>query len=167
MGEHWLTAEGLIADWIGDDQPYGMEETIGRWIGRAERLLRREFPTLPQRLANPDREPDLQDTVKDVLSAMVTRVIRNPEGIRQRQETDGSFTGSITYSGDMPGELYLTDSERDSLREPDKPRIGQAFNISMMPARWADHVPWCDLYMGGDTCSCGAVLAGHPIYEGG
>ena len=167
MGNQWLTAEDLIADWIGDDKPYGMEDTINRWIGRAERMLRREFPTLPQRLQAPGVEPDLADTVKDVLSAMVTRVIRNPEGIRQRQETDGGFTGSITFSGDTPGELYLTDSERDSLREPDKPRIGQAFNVALAPAGCGIHVPWCDLLLGGNTCSCGAVVAGYPIYERG
>lgn len=40
----------------------------------------------------------------------------------------------------------------------------QAFSIDTAPAG-SDHLPWCDLYFGGATCSCGADLAGYPIYE--
>ena len=29
------------------------------------------------------------------------------------------------------------------------------------------HLPWCSLSMGAAYCSCGADIAGYPIYEGG
>lgn len=29
------------------------------------------------------------------------------------------------------------------------------------------HLPWCSLSMGALYCSCGTVIAGRPIYEGG
>lgn len=28
------------------------------------------------------------------------------------------------------------------------------------------HIAWCSLMMGANYCSCGADIAGHPIYEG-
>ena len=43
---------------------------------------------------------------------------------------------------------------------------GKAFSIDMTAEcyGWSHH-PWCDLALGGTTCSCGAWLAGAPIYE--
>jgi hypothetical protein len=29
------------------------------------------------------------------------------------------------------------------------------------------HMPWCAINMGATYCSCGADLAGYPLYEGG
>lgn len=42
---------------------------------------------------------------------------------------------------------------------------GQAFTIDMVGGGYEVHVPWCDLGVGGSTCSCGAWLAGHPLWE--
>lgn len=39
-----------------------------------------------------------------------------------------------------------------------------AFSIDTAPGGSA-HLPWCDLMLGGTTCSCGADIAGYPIYE--
>ncbi|MFP7706353.1 hypothetical protein [Trueperella sp. LYQ141] len=162
----WLTVDDLLADWIGTDAPYGQEDTIGRWIGRAERMIRREFPSIQARIDS-GGEPDLLETVRDVVSAMVTRVFRNPEGIRQRQETDGSFTGSITFAGDMPGGLFLSDSERDALREPGSTGSGAAYSITVSGKDTGRHYPWCDRTWARDSCSCGTDIAGYPIYEAG
>ncbi|WP_461004567.1 hypothetical protein [Trueperella pyogenes] len=159
----WTSAEDVIEAWIGENVPTNLP-LLTRWIAKAERLLRREFPTLPARLES-GKEPDLKETVCDVVIAMVTRVFRNPEGIRQMQETDGSFTGSVTFSGDQPGGLVLLDSERDALRDPGSPKAGQAFSISMGGYRYAAHLPWCDATWDPATCSCGVRVAGKPIYE--
>lgn len=161
----WTEPSDVIQDWIGSNIPTD-EALVGRWVAKAERMLRREFPTLDQRLGS-GQEPDLLATVKDVVGAMVSRVFRNPEGIRQMQETDGSFTGSITFSGDQPGGLVLLDSERDALREPGAGKAGQAFSVSMGGYQAGVHLPWCDHTWNPALCSCGVVLAGHPIYEGG
>ena len=160
----WTAVDELIDSWIGDNLPTD-HALVGRWIARAERMLRREFPTLQQRVDNGD-EPDLLETVKDVVTAMVTRVFRNPEGVRQMQETDGSFTGSITFSGDQPGGLALLDSERDALRDPGTGKAGQAFSIGMGGNYGVPHLPWCDYTWNPDRCSCGVSIAGYPIYEG-
>lgn len=41
-----------------------------------------------------------------------------------------------------------------------------AFSIDMV-GRASIHLPWCSLSMGAAYCSCGADIAGYPIYEGG
>lgn len=40
-----------------------------------------------------------------------------------------------------------------------------AFSIDTASSLSGLHLPWCDLYFGGTTCSCGVALAGYPIYE--
>ena len=164
----WATPDDVIASWIGDDVPTDAD-LIQRWIDRAERLLRREFPDLQDRIDSGD-EPDLEATVIDVVVAMATRVFRNPAGHRSvsGQETTGQFSGSntITFGGNNPGALGLLDEERDALRPPDAPRGGQAFSIGVAPAGATDHLPWCSLWFTGKWCSCGADIAGFPIYGG-
>ena len=107
----WTTAAEVIAAWIGDDAPTDTVK-VDTWIGKAERLLRSKVPGLQARLdVVPVVELDLLGNVKDVVTAMVQRVFRNPDGVRQRQEGTGPFTGSVTYGGDQPGELWVTDAE--------------------------------------------------------
>lgn len=160
----WTTADDVIDAWIGENVPSD-HLVVDLWIAKAERMLRREFPALESRVASTDREPDLLETVKDVVIAMVTRVFRNPEGIRQMLETTGSFTGSITFGGDQPGGLVLLDSERDSLRDPGSPKAGQAFSFSMGGDYGSAHLPWCDFTWNPALCSCGVTIAEKPIYE--
>jgi hypothetical protein len=104
-------AADVLGAWIGDDAPTDTAK-VDIWIGKAERLLRSKVPTLGARLDSGfETEPDLFGNVVDVVTSMVQRVFRNPEGIRQRQEGTGPFTGSVTYGGDQPGELWITDAE--------------------------------------------------------
>ena len=42
---------------------------------------------------------------------------------------------------------------------------GAAFSIDMTAGCVAAHQPWCDVNMGGLDCSCGASLAGFPLWE--
>ena len=129
----WAAPDDVIDSWIGDDAPDD-DLLIAKWIGRAERLIRREFPSLADRIAS-GAEPDLAETVNDVVVSMVTRVFRNPSGHRSvsGQETTGQFSGSntITYGGDNPGALELLDSERAALALPGEKRGRRAY--SFMP----------------------------------
>ncbi len=106
---NWTTAAEVLAAWIGDDAPTDSVK-VDLWIGRAERLLRSRVTGLAPRVAAL-LEPDLLDNVKDIVTSMVQRVFRNPEGVRTRQETTGPFSGSVTLGGDQPGELWITDDE--------------------------------------------------------
>lgn len=41
-----------------------------------------------------------------------------------------------------------------------------AFTVDLASATAAPtHTPWCSLYFGAGYCSCGANIAGYPIYE--
>lgn len=107
----WTTVGDVTGAWIGPGVPDN-SALIGAWIDKAERLLRSKVAGLADRVdADPVTEPDLLGNVIDVVVAMVQRVFRNPEGVRQRQEGTGPFTGSVTYGGDQPGALWVTDAE--------------------------------------------------------
>lgn len=79
-------------------------------------------PSLDQRLTDGSVSPDL---VVAVVSAMVLRVLRNPEGKRQESLDDYSYTRDQALSA---GVLYVTDAEIDLLSV----RTHGAFSI--MPA---------------------------------
>lgn len=129
---NWTTAEEVVAAWIGDDAPTDLAK-VENWIGKAERLLRSKVPDLAARVvADPVTEPDLLANAIDVVVSMVQRVFRNPEGVRQRQEGTGPFTGSVTYGGDQPGALWVTDAELAMLSVAGSSK--GAFTIDMIPS---------------------------------
>lgn len=107
----WTTASEVLAAWIGPGAPTSTA-LVDTWIAKAERLLRSTIPGLAGRIAaTPVTEPDLLGNTRDVVTEMVHEVFRNPEGVRQRQETAGSLTGSVTYGGDRPGVLRVTEEQ--------------------------------------------------------
>lgn len=113
----WTSPQRIRDMWLGKPLPATSDPAIELWIARAERLIRREFPDIQDRLDKAE-EPDLLETIRDVVTAMVSRVLRNPEGFRQITRTDGNFSASATTGGELPGELMLTTKEADSLEPP-------------------------------------------------
>lgn len=109
----WTPPELVSDTWLGPDAPTDLE-LVTAWVGRAERLIRRRVPDIEERLAA-DNSGDLLETVRDVVCAAVARAFRNPEGVRQRQETVGQFAGSVTYSGSTPGALEILPDEMAAL----------------------------------------------------
>ena len=159
----WTPVDAVLDTWIGENRPTD-RRLVERWIAQAERRLRAEFPDLRNRLSL-GQEPDLLGTIQDVVSAMVTRVFRNPDGVRQRNETTGGFTGSVTFAGNTPGMLELTDAEKDSLKKPGVAKTGQAFSLDLI-GNTSTHGSICSSFWGG-RCSCGAGIAGKPIFGQG
>lgn len=143
----WTVPDDVTDAWIGQDAPAD-EVLIQNWIDRAERLIRRKVPDLQERIdAEAELVPpvtELLDTARDVTVAMVIRVFRNPEGIRQTNQTTttGPFsdTKMQTYGGDVPGGLGLTDDELAALQGASS----GAFSIDLIPSSSpfsADYVP--------------------------
>ncbi len=127
----WTTATEVLAAWIGPDAPSDTA-LVGVWVEKAERLLRSELPDLQSRIdAGTATEPDLLGNIQDVVTEMVHEVFRNPEGVRQRQEGTGPFTGSVTYGGDKPGSLRVT-AEQVKLLSAASASKG-AFTIDTIP----------------------------------
>lgn len=129
----WATPDDVTGSWIGEGAPTNTA-LVQKWIDRAEREIRFRVPDLQARVeAEANLTPaktDLMETVIDVAVAMVTRVFRNPEGIRQANVTTGPFTESRTYGGDVPGGLGITTDELSKLQGS----RGGAFTVSMIPA---------------------------------
>lgn len=130
----WTSPTDVTNAWIGEGAPDNSTQ-LQTWIDKAEREIRFRVPDIQARVdAEAALVPpvtDLLETAKDVVVSMVTRVFRNPEGIRQRNTTTGPFTESATYGGDTPGGLGLTDDELAKLQGV---RARGAFTISMIPA---------------------------------
>lgn len=125
----WATAEDVTDAWIGEGLPDD-PRLIETWLGKAEREMRFRVPDLAARIEAEADDGDLRATAVDVAVSMVMRVLRNPEGIRQRNITTGPYTGSETYGGDLPGGLALTDDELEKLRGV---RARGAFTIDLIP----------------------------------
>ena len=165
----WATASDVTDSWIGDDAPTDTAK-LELWVGRAGRLVRRTVSDLQSRIgAEAETAPpstELADTARDVVVAMVTRVFRNPEGVRQQQTGTGPFTGSVTYGGEQPGGLVITDDELAQLRGK---RPGQAFGIDTLGlgSGVIVHAASCAINFGADYCSCGAILTqAYPLWGG-
>ena len=86
----WTAPKDVTDAWIGEDAPEEVAK-IQTWIEKAEREIRYRVPDIQERIdaeaAESPARTDLLDTAKDVVVAMVARVFRNPEGIRQVTET--------------------------------------------------------------------------------
>ena len=129
----WATPDDVTGSWIGDGTPTN-NALIQKWIDRAEREIRFRVPDLQVcvdvEVNLTSAKTDLMETVIDVAVAMVTRVFRNPEGIRQANVTTGPFTESRTYGGDVPGGLGITADELAKLQGA----RSDAFTVSMIPS---------------------------------
>lgn len=134
MPMSWTLPADVTDAWIGGDAPTD-SVLVQTWIDKAERELRFRVPDLQARIdAEAVADPvstELVDAAVDVVVAMVTRLFRNPEGIRQRNTTSGPFTESATYGGDLPGALVPTDAEVAKLQGV---TAGGAFTIDLIPA---------------------------------
>jgi hypothetical protein len=141
----WTDPDDVTDSWIPADDAPTDTALIQSWIDRAERYLRSKIPTLSARID--DAEEDLLEKTIDVVSAMVQRLFRNPDGTRQRQETTGPFTESMTFGGDQPGSLWLTDDELQLLAGVSTGRH-TAFSIDLLPADYVypgpEDNPWAD-----------------------
>jgi len=115
----------LVSDPLPDDAKL---ETL---IDEAEDIVLSAIPDLADRISD-GRIPLVR--LQRIVSRMVIRHIQNPTGVRQTQETTGPFTKGVTYGGDEPGSMYLTDDEKRQLLGKSS-TSGRAFQIDTTPAR--------------------------------
>ena len=113
---------------------------------------------------------DVPDAVRIVTSRMVARVIEQGQtepgevGAVQVGNTAGPFGKQITFApGARLGSPWLAKADKESL---DPYRCdSKAFGIDTARARrFAEHSEACSLRFGATYCSCGADIAGAPIY---
>jgi hypothetical protein len=95
-----------------------------------------------------------------VREAVVAHVKRPDDATQVTISVDDGQTSKSYRSG--KGRITILDEwwVLLGLTEPDG-----AFAIDMAPSGRSVHLPWCALSMGANYCSCGADIAGYPIYE--
>lgn len=129
----WVTVDDVKDRWVIGDFP-GTDAQIEKKIDDAEDIVLSRFPEIQGRI---DSGALRESTVVRVVAGMVVRFFRNPEGLRTTGTTTGPFseTSSVTYGGDEPGELYLTDKDIADLSGITRRR---AFTVPTYPigGRW-------------------------------
>lgn len=97
-----------------------------------------------------------------VVREAVTAQVRRPDDATSVEVAvdDGRVAKRYTSSR---GRVFIRD-EWWGLLDPTKNKSG-AFTLDLAPAATTYHAPWCALYFGALYCSCGADIAGFPIYE--
>lgn len=150
----FATVEELKARW--PDFPVGGEPHAGVLLEDASQFILDICPAS----ANANER-----SRRRVVCAVVKRSMSAGElaGLESAQQGAGPYQG--TYKPANPhGDFYLTKAERHSLGDNGAQK---AFGGNVTGAASSSHRPWCSLAFGAVYCSCGADIAGEPIFEGG
>lgn len=107
-----------------------------------------------------DALEDVPDIVVTVCVRAALRAFVNPTGLTQ--ETTGPFSASY---GNASTDVYLTSKEADLVKQAAADTSIGIFSIDTAPLVGAIHAEVCALNFGANYCSCGASLAGYPLYE--
>lgn len=110
--------------------------------------------------------PDQIAEAKLVLIGAVKRWVEAGAGALQSQ-TVGPFGMSVDTRQKSSG-FNLWPSEIKQLQEicsNGTDNSAGAFSITPAAGTNANHAPWCAINFGANYCSCGADLAGYPIFE--
>ena len=132
----WATVDDIKDRYIGGDLP-ATDGEMQVLIDDAEDIIRREVPDIEE-LIDSGEVPE--NRVRRIVAKMVIRVLRNPDGYRSTNLTSGPFSQGYTWAGDNPGELTLTDEDKDDLM----PGMGgqRAYSVDMMPDDAGAEGPW-------------------------
>lgn len=125
----FTTVKDVKDRWLLPDPVPVADPTLEKLVADAEDTIAASVPGIAEKVA---AETVPKARVVKIVSRMVIRALRNPEGIRTQQETTGPFSGSTTFGGDEPGEIYLSEVDRKELIGA--PRRGKAFTVSTIAA---------------------------------
>ncbi len=128
------------------------------WVDGANARASRVAPCLAA--TDPPPTEDQLAEAKLVLVGAVTRWAQAGSGAFQSQ-TVGPF--AVTVDNRQRGGFHLWPSEISQLQDICK-NVSGAYSYDTVPCS-VYHSPVCSLYFGGSDCSCGASIAGQPIYE--
>jgi hypothetical protein len=118
----WATFADVVDRWVGPGAPTNTSQ-VETLIDDAQQVILSEFPGIQDRI---DSGALPQERVTLVVVQIVTRFLRNPEGLSSVQQTTGPFSQSRSFADRASG-LALTDSEIKLL----SPTRGKAFEIDL------------------------------------
>ncbi len=121
----WAIPNDVTSRWVGSGTPTD-NELVAQLIADAESVILAEYPLIQERI---DADSLPLATVKMVVTRMVSRVLRNPEGLSYVQQTTGPFSQAKNYSG-SGADIWLTADEIKLLAPK---RKGKAFEVDLAP----------------------------------
>jgi hypothetical protein len=104
-------------------------------------------------------------TRRRIVCAVVRRSMEASTADTAGLESFQQSAGAFAFGGkpaNPHGDFYLTKAEKQALTGRQ-----QAFGVAVAGSSDVTHRPWCNLNFGATYCSCGADIAGEPIYEAG
>jgi len=121
----WATPQDIIDRWVGPGAPTDTDQ-LQALLDDAEAIVLSEYPAIQTRI---DAGTLNLDLVVMVVSRMVTRLLRNPEGLSYWQQQTGPFGQARNFS-DGNTDIWMTVSERELLRAVSK---GKSFFVNLGP----------------------------------
>jgi hypothetical protein len=118
----WATPQDVIDRWVGSDAPTDTN-LIEALISDAEAVILSEYPKIQDRI---DDEELPLGTVTMVVCRMVSRLLRNPEGLTYWQQQTGPFGQARNY-GSAGQDIWMT-PEETSMLAPN--RTGKAYEVN-------------------------------------
>lgn len=148
----FATVEELKARW--PDMPAGSEDHAATLLEDASQFILDMVPS------SADAK---ESTRRRIVCAVVRRSMEASQAGGQQQLSAGPFGVTPAAPTNPHGDFYLTKNEKQALGYGKQ----KAFSVPIAGPRFdADvHRPWCSLAFGATYCSCGADIAGEPIYE--
>lgn len=137
--------------------PLGADETAEVLLEDASQFILDVCPTAADVSAQ---------TRRRVVCAVVRRSMGASEdtGVESYQQTAGPY--AATWKPTNPhGDFYLTKLEKQALGAGRQKAYGA--NITGADEPIDRHLPICSVHFGATYCTCGADIAGKPIFEGG
>lgn len=106
--------------------------------------------------------------VEDIDQAKLDYVVREAVTAHVKRPDDAT-TVQVSVDDASSSKTYKSGSGRVSIRDEWWSFLGLmsasgAFAIDRAPGRSSMHQPWCGVTWGA-ACSCGAILAGYPLWE--
>lgn len=131
----WAIIEDIEGRWpASEGEIPSTDERLIVLIEDAEDTILREFPDVQGRI---DADTLPVNRVVKVVARMVIRHLLNPSGYRAQTQGAGAFQQTITFGGEDPGALYLSDEDRRDLASG----RSRAFTIDTTPAHYKASQP--------------------------
>ncbi|MCQ9345864.1 hypothetical protein [Corynebacterium phoceense] len=124
----YATPQDVKDRWVGIDTLPG-DNVLEAWLDDAETLIFAEIPGIIDKVT---ADPDGTWTRRLIYveAQLVSQVMRNPDGVRQRAQTAGTFTDSVTYGTETIAQaMSLTPAHRSILTGGGNKHVG----IDMTP----------------------------------
>lgn len=122
----WATPQDIIDRWVGAGAPTD-EALVAALIADAEAVILAEYPKIQDRI---DANLLNVGTVIMVVSRMVSRLLRNPEGLTYWQMNTGPFGQGKNYSNGGGVDIWMT-ADEEKLLAPK--RKGKAYELDLAP----------------------------------